>query len=184
MSEIAQRHQKLAAEFDRRVVAVPDTAWDNASPCAGWTARDVLRHVLETSYRDMPAQVGLTVTIGSVDDDPVGAWRGARDQLQEILADPARAGLEYDGMFGRTSLAQTIGGFCLFDLLIHGWDIARATGGDETLPADEVHSTYQQAVGMGDMLRTDGVCGPAVPVPSDAPEQDRLLGLLGRDPRR
>ena len=184
MSEIAQRHRTLAAEFDRRVAAVPETAWDNDSPCAGWTARDVLRHVLETSYRDMPGQVGLTVRIGSVDDDPVGAWRAARDAVQEILEDPARARLEYDGMFERTSLERTIDGFCCIDLLIHGWDIARATGGDETLPADEVHAVYQQALGMGDMLRTDGVCGPEVPVPADAREQDRLLGLLGRDPYR
>ncbi|WP_203963994.1 hypothetical protein [Actinocatenispora thailandica] len=47
-----------------------------------------------------------------------------------------------------------------------------------------MHATYEQAVGMGDMLRADGVCGSEVPVPPDAPEQDRLLGLLGRDPQR
>lgn len=68
------------------------------------------------------------------------------------------------------------------DLLVHGWDIARATGQDETLPAQEVHRVYGDALSLGDNLRLDGVCGPAVEVPDDASEQDRLLGLLGRTP--
>ena len=72
--------------------------------------------------------------------------------------------------------------FLGFDLLIHGWDLARATGQDETLPAQEVHRVYEDALRLGDSLRIDGVCGPAVTVPAEAPEQDRLLALLGHTP--
>lgn len=102
--------------------------------------------------------------------------------MQDLLEDPTRAGVEYEGFFGRTSMQQTVDQFGGFDLLVHGWDIARATGQDETLPADEVSRVHAMAQELGDNLYQDGVCGPSVPVPDDAPEQDRLLGLLGRTP--
>lgn len=183
MTKISDRYRRLATEFTRRVDAVPDGRWTSPSPCEDWIARDVLRHVVDQS-RDLPAYAGLTITLEkSVDDDPRGAWVEARDTMQELLDDPDRAGLEYDGYFGRTSLEQTIDRFVGFDLLIHGWDLAKATGGDDTLAPNEVHQAFEAAAAFGDNLRYPGVCGPEVPVPADAPEQDRLLGLLGRDPR-
>lgn len=182
MTEISDRYRRLAADFTVRVEAVPADRWDNASPCPEWTARDVLRHVVD-HHRNMPAYVDLSVKLEeSVDDDPVGAWTEARQAMQDILDDPERAELEYDGYFGRTSLQQTVDRFLGFDLLVHGWDIARATGQDETLPADEVHRVYAEALSLGDSLRLGGVCGPEVSVPDEAPEQDRLLGFLGRTP--
>ncbi len=72
--------------------------------------------------------------------------------------------------------------FLGIDLLVHGWDIARATGQDETLPDAEVARVYADVVELGDSLRAEGVCGPAVEVPADAPAQDRLLAFLGRTP--
>lgn len=182
MTEISDRYRDLATEFTRRVDAVPADRWQNPSPCAGWTALDVLRHVIDT-HRAMPGYAGLSLTLQrSVDDDPAAAWSEAREAMQELLDDPERAGLEYDGYFGRTTLQDTVDRFLCFDLLIHGWDLARATGQDETLPADEVHRVYRDALSLGDSLRMDGVCAAEVKVPADAPEQDRLLGLLGRTP--
>lgn len=182
MTDYADRYRRLSDELTRRVEAVSDDRWDDPSPCAGWSARDVLRHVIESS-RDMPKSVGETVTLQrSVDDDPVGAWLELRDAIRELMDDPARAGKEYDGYFGRTSLEKTIDGFLSFDLLVHGWDIARAIGQDETLPADEVTRVLADAHDLGDTLQTSGVCGPPVDVPADASEQDRLLAVLGRTP--
>ncbi|HLU96171.1 MAG TPA: TIGR03086 family metal-binding protein [Thermobifida alba] len=183
MTQVLKRYDFLAAEFTRRVADVPSPgAWDAPSPCAGWSARDVLRHVVETCAA-MPGYVGLTVELaGSVAEDPAAAWAEARDALREILADPARAALEYDGFFGRTRLEATVDRFLGIDLLVHGWDIARATGQDETLPDAEVARVYADVVELGDSLRAEGVCGPAVEVPADAPAQDRLLAFLGRTP--
>ena len=55
--------------------------------------------------------------------------------------------------------------------MIHAWDIARATGQDETIPPDDVHRLYEQVKEMGDMLRTNGVCGPEVEVPGTRPSR-------------
>lgn len=182
MTEISQRYRALSAEVTRRVESVPADRWDNPSPCEGWTARDVLRHLID-NHRDMPGYVGLSPELRtSVDDDPQGAWAEARGGMQALLDDPERAGLEYDGYFGRTTLQETVDRFLGFDLLVHGWDLARATGQDETMPEDEVRRVYSDAQKLGDNLRMGGICGPAVSVSDDASEQDRLLGLLGRTP--
>ena len=182
MTHFSDRYRRLSTEFTRRVDAVPAERWESPSPCEEWNARQVLQHVID-SHVNMPKYGGVVVTLTkSVDDDPQAAWVEARETMQELLEDPARAGAEYDGMFGRTSVQQTVDGFLGFDLLVHGWDIARATGQDETLPADEVHRVYADANKLAGNLRMGGVCGPEVPVPADAREQDRLLGLLGRTP--
>jgi uncharacterized protein (TIGR03086 family) len=179
MSVISERFGRAAAEFTRRIAAVPSGGWDSPSPCAGWTALDVLRHVVD-NIRSVPTWAGLAPL--EADDDPRRAWPSVRDQLQALLDDPARAELGYDGLFGPTTLGETVDRFVGFDLLVHGWDLARASGQDETLPAGEVRRAHAIAVQLGDNLRRDGVCGPAVEVPAGAPEQDQLLGLLGRTP--
>ena len=182
MTEISERYRALARELTRRVDSVPARSWDNPSPCEEWTARQVLQHLID-SHRDMPGYAGDPLVFEkSVDDDPHAAWVEARDAMQALLDDPQRAGKEYDGMFGRTSVQRSVDTFLGLDLLIHGWDIARATGQDETLPEEEVTRVSGDVQSLGDNLRRGGVCGPAVPVPDDAPEQDRLLAALGRTP--
>ena len=141
-TDISTRYRALAEEFTRRVDAVPNDRWDDPSPCQEWSARDVLSHMID-NHVNMPGHAGVKVALKkSVDDDPRGAWAEARDAVQEILDDPERAGAEYDGYFGRTSIEQTIDDFLGFDLLVHAWDIARATGQDETLPEEEVRRVY------------------------------------------
>lgn len=183
MSEISERYRALAAEFTRRVEAVPDDRWDAPSPCEGWTARDVLDHMLD-NHRNMPAYAGLKLDLPrTAAEDPKGAWADAVTAMQALLEDPARAGHEYDGYFGRTSVERTVDEFLGTDLLVHAWDIARATGQDEALPAGEVRRVAADARTWGGTIRMEGICGPEVDLPEEASEQDRLLAYFGRDPR-
>lgn len=180
MSEIADRYRDLAAGFTARVESVPEHRWENASPCEGWTARDVVRHMIETAGMFF-GLVGRELPAGpTVDDDPAGAWSTARDAVQAALDDPAVATLEYEGLFGRTTFEQGINDFVCFDVLVHTWDLARATGLDERLDPAEVHHVFETAQPMDDTLRTSGVCGPKLDPPPGADEQARLLAFLGR----
>ncbi|SDC58293.1 TIGR03086 family metal-binding protein [Rhodococcus tukisamuensis] len=179
-TETAALYRRLAETLTRTVESVPADHWDADSPCEGWTARDVLRHVVETQSYPL-GNVGLTLPPApDVDVDPVGAWTQTRDAVLEILDDPARAGLEYDSQMGRTSVAATFGTFFCFDLVVHRWDLAHATGLDETIPAGDLALVAGFVEQAGEMLRSPGVCGPAVETPADADEQTRLLGALGR----
>jgi uncharacterized protein (TIGR03086 family) len=70
----------------------------------------------------------------------------------------------------------------LMDLLVHTWDLARATGQDERLPPDEVHDFLVGIEPWDAALRASGQYGPRVAVPDDADEQTRLLAFTGRQP--
>ena len=113
----------------------------------------------------------------SVADDPLAAFRAARADLEAVLDDRSSPTRGYDGMFGRTSVAATVDQFMAFDLVVHGWDLARATGQDETIDPAEVDRILGFVERMGtSTMRENGVTGPEVAVPADAPEQDRMLG--------
>ena len=180
MSEIAERHRTLAAGFTARVEAVPDDRWSNPSPCPEWTVRDVVGHVAGNCGRFL-GMVGKELPPGpSVEDDPLGAWTSARDALQAALDDPAVATLEYEGAFGRSTLEKSVDGFQTIDLVVHGWDLARATGGDERIDPDAVHEVFGRVRPMDDMLRSPGAMGPKLEPPPGADEQTQLLAFLGR----
>jgi uncharacterized protein (TIGR03086 family) len=72
--------------------------------------------------------------------------------------------------------------FCTGDVLVHTWDLARATGLDERLDPDEVHRMYEGMEPMDEVLRQSGQFGPRVRVPDDADEQTKLIAFTGRRP--
>ncbi len=179
---MSDRYRNVADGFTARVRAVPPDSWDNPAPCEGWVARDVVRHMVEW----MPGVLagGVVIPSGpSVDDDPLGAWLHLSDALQAALDDPQVAGREFDMPPGRFRVDVAINTFCLGDILVHTWDLARATGLDESLDPREVHD---QLVGMepiDEMLRASGHSGEGrFPVPDTADEQTRLIAFTGRDP--
>ena len=180
MSETSDRYRKVAADFTERAVAVPDEGWDRPSPCEGWVARDVVGHVVEAAQRFL-GRVDVTLPPGpSAKDDPVGAWMAARDGVLAALDDPATASREYESAMGPTTLEKTIGMFGVGDVLVHTWDLARATGLDERLDPDEVHRLFAVMEPNDELMRQGTAFGPRVPVDPDADEQTRLLAFTGR----
>src|SRR5690349_15635995 len=87
----ATLHRAIAAGFTERVEGTRD--WDAPAPVEGWTARDVVRHLVEWFPPFLQGGAGITLPAGpSVDDDPVAAWRVHADGVQAVLDDPASAG--------------------------------------------------------------------------------------------
>ena len=64
--------------------------------------------------------------------------------------------------------------------MTHRWDLAKATGGDLTIPADEIERAWKDVEVFGDTMRSPGAFGPALEAPDDADEQTKLLAFLGR----
>src|SRR5438105_2165926 len=77
VSEVSERYGRLAGAFADKIAAVPDDAWSNPSPCPGWTARDVVGHVVSTQGMFLGFVNRELGEIPSVEDDPLGAWRAA-----------------------------------------------------------------------------------------------------------
>jgi uncharacterized protein (TIGR03086 family) len=181
--EMSERYRKVAAGFSHRVRAVPAGAWDNPAPCEGWLARDVVRHLVEWVPSFFPAGAGVEVPpIPPVEKDPLGAWEVLDGALQAALDNPEVAASEFDSRAGHHSVEGAIGMLILPDILIHTWDLARATGLDETLDPDEVHGLFVGMQPYDEMLRQSGHYGPRVEVALDADEQTRLIAFTGRRP--
>lgn len=183
MSEISERYRKVAARFTQRVQEVPVDAWENPAPCEGWVARDVVRHMVEwmPSFFESNADLVLPAP-PSVDDDPAAAWKVLSDGLQRALDDPEVASREFEMRMGRYRVDDAIATFCIGDILVHTWDLARATGLDEALDSDEVHRMVEAMEPIEDLLVQSGQYGPRVPVADDADEQTRLIAFSGRQP--
>jgi uncharacterized protein (TIGR03086 family) len=182
MTEISDRYLRLSDAFADRIRGVAADQWGDPTPCPEWTVRDLVRHVA-TSPAIFFGMVGREMApTPDVDDDPLAAFLAVRDQVAAALEDPARAGEEYEGMLGRATFAEGIDRFISFDLVVHGWDLARATGQDERLDPDDVGRTMALAQGFGEAMRAPKAFGPEVEPPPGASEQERLLAFLGRTP--
>ena len=180
MNEIAERYSRLSDAFADVVARVPGERWGSPSPCEGWTARDVVGHVVDTQGVFL-GLVGRDMgDIPEVAEDPASAWDAARSTVLADLADAERAKAEFDGYFGRTTFAEAVDRFLCFDLVVHRWDLARTAGLDERIGLDDVRWAHRAAVRFGDSLRFDGVCGAELSPPDGADEQSRLLAFLGR----
>jgi len=160
--------------------AVPPTGWTRPSPCEGWSAADVVGHLIETQ-REFLTTHG--VDLGEAPDvpaDPAAAWRDHAKRVAEALADDAVPAREFDGFFGPTTVGAAFEQFYVWDMLVHRWDVARAVGADGTLTDDELDRIEAGADSFGPALYMDGICRPAVEVPENAGRDVRALARLGR----
>ncbi|WP_394619185.1 maleylpyruvate isomerase N-terminal domain-containing protein [Lentzea sp. JNUCC 0626] len=181
---IAERYRARADAFEAKVAAVLSHQWDNPSPCARWTALEVVDHVIDMHGVMVGQPIPRT-------EDPLTDFRTARRMVEEALV--SRGAEEVSTPAGPMPLEDHVDQVVSDDLVLHGWDLARATGQDETIPATDVERLWAAAVSVPaelmERFRTPGafgpgieVYGPEVPVAQDASLQDRLLGYVGRDP--
>jgi uncharacterized protein (TIGR03086 family) len=182
--DAADDHRHVAREFTETVEGTAAAAWDAPAPPAGWLARDVVRHLVEWLPAFLERSTGIVLPAGpSVDDDPVGAWRTHADGVQAILDDPATADRQHDfPHIGPMALGDAIAMIYTPDVFLHRWDLARATGQDETLDPQRCAAMLEGMLPMDDLLRQSGQYGPRVEVPDDADAQTKLLAFIGRTP--
>ncbi len=180
----AEDHRRIAGVFTARVVGAPPAAWDNPAPPEGWVARDVVRHLVEWFPSFLEDGAGVKLAAGpSVDDDPVAAWQVHSNAVQELLDDPATVGKTLSNRhIGEVPLDQAVSRFYTADVFMHTWDLARATGQDETLDPTTCAEMLAGMEPLDAVLRSSGQYGPRVEVPADADVQTRLLAFIGRNP--
>ena len=181
----AEEFRDVAAGFTRRVEGAAPGSWGNPAPVEGWAARDVVRHLVEWFPSFLERGTGIRLALGpSVDEDPAGAWRALQEGVQALLDDPAsESKVLSNPHLGEVPLPQAISRFFTADVFMHTWDLARATGQDETLDPDRCASMLAGMEPMDELLRSSGQYGPKVEVPADADAQTRLIAFIGRDPR-
>ena len=172
-------HRQVAADLTAVVDGVTD--WDAPTPVEGWAARDVVDHLV-TWFPAFLAGGGVALDVDLPRDDPGGEWRAHTDAVQRLLDGPDADRPFTHPHAGTHPLDVAIAQFYTADVFMHTWDLARASGQDVVLDADRCAAMLAGMQPIEEVLRGSGQYGPAVPVPADAPVQDRFVAFIGRDP--
>jgi uncharacterized protein (TIGR03086 family) len=177
-------------EFERRLQAVGPDDWDRPTPCDGWVVRDLVVHVLVGAR-----MAALLVEGGSrADAEALFVDAGLPEDVMvefEAGADAQAAAFAAPGAMERITAhpagdfpAPLLLGFRIGDWTVHSWDLARAIGADETLPAELVAHVWAGIEPLAPILAGSGRfgTGPSGDVTESASTQIRLLDATGRRP--
>jgi len=175
-------------EVVRIVAGVRDDQLGDRTPCERTPVAAMLDHLVGLTYafRRAAEKRPLDGAPSASADALVADWRTRLPEQLSALAEAWRAQSAWEGTASAGGVempAPAMAAVALDELVIHGWDLAVATGQPYSVSdADaEACTSFAGAVGESPEERA-GLYGPRVPVPADAPVFDRLLGLTGRDP--
>ncbi|MGO9187775.1 MAG: TIGR03086 family metal-binding protein [Streptosporangiaceae bacterium] len=185
---LSQEMEAAAAEAATVVNGVPEGTLDAPTPCHDWDLRTLLNHtILWTSYsaerrahgesvaedlmtRDFTAEPGFRDDYARQIDRAVKAWANQEAWEGEL------------GMMGDATPAADVGAMLIMEMVLHGWDVARATGREyacDDAVAEAVLATVEQ---QAELFRKYQGFADAIEAPDDATAFDRALRLSGRDP--
>jgi uncharacterized protein (TIGR03086 family) len=176
----ARQHAYDAARFTELVESASAGDWARPSPVAGWTALDIVAHLVGWS-RGFLQGAGIELAVLEVDADPAAAWKRHVAEIQAILDDPAGRVLS-NPHTGDKPVDEAIDQFYTADVWMHSWDLAKALDREFDLGGLRCGAALAAMEPMEQILRDSGQFGPAVPVAREASAQDRLMAFIGRDP--
>jgi uncharacterized protein (TIGR03086 family) len=181
----APRYYLTATANTRRLLAAVDTdQWEASTPCSDWNVRQLVNHMVSGVLNvasimkgDGPQNLGEVLG-----DDALGAFDGACKAATQAFSGPGAMGKMVqtrrgEQMAGEYALGQ------VQEMLVHGWDLAVATGADTTMDSELLDVSYARALRNRDRLRTGGstAWGDAEASASDgADTQTQYLAVLGR----
>ena len=165
------------------IARVRPEQWSAPTPCTDWTVRRLVDHLIGMNRVFTALLAGepppQRPAADHVERDPAGTYRDSAARLLAEFELPGALERGYGGPLGAATGAERLQ-IRLYDLLAHGWDLARATGQPAELPDDVAEQSLKFVrVQLTEDARP-GRFGPAQPVAGDAPAIERLVAFLGR----
>jgi uncharacterized protein (TIGR03086 family) len=179
-----------AAETARVVTGAAKTApLDTKTPCPDWDLRTLLNHtILWTAYSAERRAYGESVAEDLMSKD-FTAEPGCAEAYQAQIAKAVHAWSDPEAWEGDRSVmgsampAADIAAMLIMEMVLHGWDIAKATGQVYQCDGELAHALLRTVQAQGEMFRQYQGFAAVVPVPTHATAFDRALSLSGRDPQ-
>lgn len=186
--ELLDAHREAMRGFDWTIHQVGADQWEQATPCARWTVRDLVNHLVSEQLwvPDLLggatlAQVGDKFDGDVLGSTPVAAWEDASTEARAAWTAPGSIeGTVY--VTGAQIDRREYGWQMTVDLAVHGWDLARAIGAEHPINAPVAQQLLDHFADQVDSMQDVGIIAAPVQVAADADAASRLVGLLGRSP--
>lgn len=182
---MAADFEVAVAEFGRRVAAIKPDQWQAGTPDTDWNVRQLLNHVTG-EYLWVPeilagktiAEVGTKFDGDILGDDPVAVYKQA-SAAATAAAKTAKPDQTVHLSFGDVPAGQYIEQMFI-DSVIHGWDLAKGIGADESIAPELVQACWDLLRPQAEQWRSGGAFAAQVVAADDADLQTKLLALTGR----
>jgi len=187
MDDLAELHDQALEATGRIVSGVSLDQWDAATPCAEWNARELVNHLVSGNL--WAAELAGGATIADVGDrldgdvlgtDPATAYNQSARAASAVFHRPGAMDAPCAVSYGPVP-GSVYAGHRFLDVLVHGWDLAVASGQDPALDASLVQGCLAVVEPQAELLQASGMFRDDVAAPSGARSQTRLLALLGRE---
>ena len=186
MPDVPELYWRAMESFGARVAAIRDDQWDASTPCSEWNVRVLVNHLVNENRWVPPLFAGSTIAeVGDrfdgdlLGDDPKAAWESSAKEAVAAVSGEGAMERTVHLSFGDAPASEYV--LQMFaDLLVHGWDLARAIDADERLDPELVDACASWFQAREELYRSDGAVGPRPEVADRADAQTRLLAAFGR----
>jgi uncharacterized protein (TIGR03086 family) len=181
---------EVGTEFGRLVAGTAPEQLGATTPCTEFSVRDVINHVTGGATMFASAfengavpdeELGRIMAGDLLGDDPVAAYTAASERVQAAYHAPGAL----EGMvalpFGEMPREAAIG-IAVFDVAVHAWDLAQATGQELQLSQDLAEEILALGRGMGIDQYRGMMFAEEVIIIETAPAWDRVAAYSGRQP--
>ena len=185
-TDIAAVHRDALAATRQFVAGIGDDQWDLATPCDGWNVRDLVNHIVAGNL--WAAQLGCGRTIADVGtaldgdvlgSDPVAAYDRSAESAATVFEMPGALDAPCAVSYGPVP-GEVYAGHRVIDVLIHGWDVASATGQRTDIDPQLIDACWQVVRPQLSLLQGSGAFGIECADEVDNDPQSSLLAALGR----
>jgi uncharacterized protein (TIGR03086 family) len=184
--ELGTAHQRTVDAWTRLVEGVGDDQWQLPTPCTEWSVRDLVNHVVGEDLWTAPLVGGSTIEdVGDrfdgdvLGDDPVARAGAAGAEATTAVAERLPNGGTVHLSYGEEQLDEYVQQL-VADHLVHGWDLAVATGADAALDPELVDAVAGWFAEREELYRSAGAIGERGT--ADPDPQSQLIAAFGRDP--
>ncbi|MEV0699001.1 TIGR03086 family metal-binding protein [Saccharopolyspora sp. NPDC050389] len=172
------------------LAAIADDQLVGPTPCAEYTVGDLIDHVDEAAHgfaalagNDLGerADTGSQPTAANLGDD----WRRRVAKHVRVLGEAWDDPAAWRGSSGGAGVElpnEVWGKIALTEMVVHGWDLAKATGQPFGLPEETLRACHEHVAEFVPNAPIESLWGRAVETRADAPLLDRIVAITGRTP--
>ena len=183
----SNQYQRALLATGHIVAGVRPEQLREPTPCRDWDVRLLLNHIIGGNhmFADV-ARGGSPDRLGDMDDytrpDPGTNYLASAESVLAAWSEPGAMERRCHMPFGDIPAPAAVS-IHFLDLVVHGWDLATATGQDSTISPDLAAEALDISYDLlSPELRELGVFGPEIPAAADDPLHERLVAFMGRRP--